>query len=117
MGGSEYSSLVAEPQKPAKSTPIVAKFCDYVEKALVWCFDDYSHKKPNYFLKSNFAPTDETDPASNLPVVGTIPVSFSINHILALVQYKPTSFRDASLTKISPIKTLLSICPVRMCTQ
>jgi carotenoid cleavage dioxygenase-like enzyme len=65
-----YSSLV---EKPTKSKSWAASFCDYVEKAIVWYFDDSNSKKHNFWLKNNYASADETDPASNLSVVGTIP--------------------------------------------
>jgi carotenoid cleavage dioxygenase len=44
-----------------------------LEKAILWYFDDYNSKKHNYYLKNNYASVHETDPASNLSVVGTIP--------------------------------------------
>lgn len=77
MGG-DYVRLLEDPQKPLmKGSEWAAKFCDYVEKAILWYFDDYSSKKSNYWIKNNYAPADETDPATNLHVVGTIPVSAS----------------------------------------
>jgi len=75
MAGPDYSSHLEEPKKPTISTPLAAKFCDYLEKALLWFFDDYNCKKDNYWLKNGYASADETDPASNLTVVGKIPVS------------------------------------------
>lgn len=62
-----------QPRKPRQRTSWAAKFCDSVEKGIVWFFDDYNSKKPNYWLKNNYASVDETDPSSNLSVVGTIP--------------------------------------------
>ncbi|KAG0556078.1 hypothetical protein KC19_11G024200 [Ceratodon purpureus] len=77
MGGGRGASirLREEPQKPLVKSGSVwaAKLCDYVESGILWWFDDYSSKKPNYWMKGNYAPADETDPASDLPVVGTIP--------------------------------------------
>jgi hypothetical protein len=76
-----FGDDVEEPQKPMvmKSTAWAARLCDYVERAILWYFDDYSSKKPNYWIKGNYAPADETDPASNLPVVGAIPVSIQFS--------------------------------------
>ena len=77
MGTGAYVRIVEElPVKPVmKPRAWAATLSDYVERAILWYFDDSSSKKPNYYLKGNYAPADETDPVCNLPVVGTIPVS------------------------------------------
>jgi carotenoid cleavage dioxygenase len=54
-------------------TTLAASVCDSLEKAIVWAFDDYGHKKKLPWYEGNYAPTTEMAPASDLPVIGTIP--------------------------------------------
>jgi hypothetical protein len=56
------------------TTGLAAKFCDGLERAIVWYFDDYSSKKDMYWLKGNYGPVPEMAPAADLPVSGVIPV-------------------------------------------
>lgn len=52
---------------------VAAKFCDYLERAIVWYFDDYGSKKKLPWFQGNYAPTTEMAPKDHLPVTGTIP--------------------------------------------
>lgn len=67
--------IMEDSRKSTKPLPWADKFCDYIERGILWFFDDYNSKKTNYWIKNNYAPADEHDPATNLHVVGTIPVS------------------------------------------
>jgi carotenoid cleavage dioxygenase len=52
---------------------MAATVCDYLERAIVWWFDDYAGKQKNPWYQGNYGPTSEMAPASHLPVSGTIP--------------------------------------------
>ncbi|XP_024360877.1 carotenoid 9,10(9',10')-cleavage dioxygenase isoform X1 [Physcomitrium patens] len=65
--------IMEDSRKSTKPLPWADKFCDYIERGILWFFDDYNSKKTNYWIKNNYAPADEHDPATNLHVVGTIP--------------------------------------------
>lgn len=51
------------------------KFCDYIERGILWFFDDYNSKKINYWIKNNYVLVDEYDFVINFYVVGIIFVS------------------------------------------
>lgn len=69
------ASSLEKPSKVFSYTALAASLCDYVEAALLWAGDDYNEKKPNFWLKGNYAPTEEFRPETNLPITGTVPVS------------------------------------------
>jgi len=54
-------------------TNVAATFCDYVERAIVWYYDDYGSKRKHGWFEGNFAPTTEMAPQGHLRVTGTIP--------------------------------------------
>ncbi len=82
-----------EPQKDSfgASKAVAIWVCDSLEKTLLWVFADHStvdddahdhpsddNNKPNphFYLDGYYAPVDqETNPTSDLPVSGSIPVS------------------------------------------
>ena len=66
---------ILEKPKFFSYTTLATSLCDYIEAALLWAGDDYNEKKPNFWLKGNYAPTEEFRPETNLPITGTIPVS------------------------------------------
>ena len=80
MGGDSYVRLLAEPgqKNGGGSGGVAAALCDYIERGILWWCDDYSSKKHNYWVKGPYAPANETDPKTDLPIVGTIPVSNSM---------------------------------------
>lgn len=55
-------------------TNVAATFCDYLERAIVWYYDDYGSKRKHDWFEGNFAPTTEMAPQGHLTVTGTIPV-------------------------------------------
>ena len=81
LQGPEWEELPKETHKPKSSnglasvtTGLAAKFCDVLERAILWYFDDYSSKKDMHWLKGNYGPVPEMAPAADLPVSGVIPV-------------------------------------------
>ena len=77
----EWEALLKKTYKPKSSnelasvtTGLAAKFCDVLERAILWYFDDNSSKKDIYWLKGNYGPVPEMAPAADLPVAGVIPV-------------------------------------------
>lgn len=61
------------------TTRVAAKFCDYIERGIVWYFhgDESSasdRKSRLHWYEGNYGPTSEMAPAAHLPVTGSIPV-------------------------------------------
>ena len=71
----EAKTEFLEESKSSKYTTLAAsKLCDYLEAAILWAFDDYNEKKPQYWLTGNYAPVEEFQPETGVPITGTIPV-------------------------------------------
>ena len=58
---------------PKPSKGLTSKAIDWIEGLIVKYM--YDSSVPHYWLSGNFAPVDETPPASDLPVIGLIPVN------------------------------------------
>nr|XP_017255823.1 PREDICTED: carotenoid 9,10(9',10')-cleavage dioxygenase 1-like isoform X1 [Daucus carota subsp. sativus] len=56
---------------PKPSKGLTSKAIDWIEGLIVKYM--YDSSVPHYWLSGNFAPVDETPPASDLPVIGLIP--------------------------------------------
>lgn len=70
----EHWSPKLPPKELKFPTTVAATVCDYLERAIVWWFDDYASKQKNPWYQGNYGPTTEMAPAKHLPVSGTIPV-------------------------------------------
>lgn len=57
---------------PSSKSGLVAHLLDLLEKAIVWAFHRPA-SKPLHYLQGNYAPVAESDPCSDLPVIGYLP--------------------------------------------
>ena len=75
------SGIVIPNPKPNKG--YASKVVDLIEKLIVrWMYDS---SQPHHYLAGNFAPVvDETPPTTNLPVIGHLPVTFSLSLSLSV---------------------------------
>ena len=62
---------------PKPSRGLTSKAIDWIESLIIKYM--YDSSVPHYWLSGHFAPVDETPPASDLPVIGLIPVNLEAN--------------------------------------
>nr|CAD1837664.1 unnamed protein product [Ananas comosus var. bracteatus] len=75
--------------RPRARKGVASWVVDMVERVLVLLMHD--SKKPLHYLSGNFAPVPhETPPCPDLPVRGTLPVSFSPFLLLLLLLFLPS---------------------------
>ena len=71
---------------PKPSKGITSKAIDWIESLIVKYM--YDSSVPHHWLSGNFAPVDETPPASDLPVVGHLPVIIFVHVVLMNLSWK-----------------------------
>lgn len=110
----EVGGVVAVNPKPKNG--IAAKAIDWLEWVIVKLMHNdsssSSHSNPLHYLSANFAPTHETSPCKDLPVIGHLPVSPQHSSFLSIFHFSYSNHYDTIIGNC--FNNILHLAPLKI---